>query len=146
MITSSIKTNLILKEIGVTRYSLRSCKEKTNDKEVHTYQKGNILTLLDIGFNDLPEDQADLLKAIIGAIKPNQLNEKIESTHVKSAKELEKIISSNNDLTGVIIFNDNEYEIEAPIPIIRSSTLQEIIKNPSLKKPLWEKIKNNLIK
>jgi hypothetical protein len=61
-------------------------------------------------------------------------------------KELEKIISSNNDLTGVIIFNDNEYEIKAPIPIIRSSTLQEIIKNPSLKKPLWEKIKINLIK
>ena len=94
----------------------------------------------------MPEDQADLLKAIIGAIKPNQSNEKIESTYVKSAKELEKIISSNNDLTGVIIFNDNEYEIEAPIPIIRSSTLQEIIKNPSLKKPLWEKIKINLIK
>ena len=56
MITSSIKTNLILKEIGVTRYSLRSNKEKTNDKEIHIYQKGNILTLLEICFNDLPKD------------------------------------------------------------------------------------------
>ena len=146
MITPSIKTNLILKEMGITRYELRSHQEKLPPKKIYSYQKGNILTLLDIGFNDLPEDQADLLKAIIGAIKPNQSNEKIESTHVKSAKELEKIISSKNDLTGVIIFNDNEYEIEAPIPIIRSSTLQEIIKNPSLKKPLWEKIKINLIK
>ena len=52
MITSSIKTNLILKEIGVTRYSLRSDKETTNDQEIYTYQKGNILTLLDICFND----------------------------------------------------------------------------------------------
>ena len=146
MITPSIKTNLILKEMGITRYELRSKQQSDLSKTIFSYQKGNILTLLDIGFNDLPEDQADLLKAIIGAIKPNQSNEKIESIHVKSAKELEKIISSNNDLTGVIIFNDNEYEIEAPIPIIRSSTLQEIIKNPSLKKPLWEKIKINLIK
>ena len=39
MITSSIKTNLILKEIGVTRYSLRSCKEKTNDKEILSFEK-----------------------------------------------------------------------------------------------------------
>ena len=75
MITSSIKTNLILKEIGVTRYSLRSEKEKTNDKEIHIYQKGNILTLLEICFNDLPKDQVVLLKAIVGTIKPNESNE-----------------------------------------------------------------------
>ena len=97
MITSSIKTNLILKEIGVTRYSLRSKKEKTNDKEIHIYQKGNILTLLEICFNDLPQDQIDLLKAIVGAIKPNDSNELIESISFKSINDLHKMISSKKN-------------------------------------------------
>ena len=94
MITSSIKTNLILKEIGVTRYSLRSCKEKTNDKEVHTYQKGNILTLLDIGFDDLPKDEAVLLKAIVGAIDSNESNELIETIKFDSSSHVQEMIAS----------------------------------------------------
>ena len=146
MITSSIKTNLILKEIGVTRYSLRSNKEKTNDKEIHIYQKGNILTLLEICFNDLPQDQVDLLKAIVGTIKTNESNELIESISFKSTNDVNKIISSKKELGGIIAFTKDNLEIESPLPIIRSNTLEEIKKNPSLKKPLWEKIKKDLIK
>ena len=146
MITSSIKTNLILKEIGVTRYSLRSNKEKTNDKEIHIYQKGNILTLLEICFNDLPQDQADLLKAIVGAIKPNESNELIESISFETSNDIYKMVSSKKELAGIIAFTKDNLEIETALPIIRSNTLEEIIKNPSLKKPLWEKIKKDLIK
>ena len=146
MITSSIKTNLILKEIGVTRYSLRSDKEKTNDKEIHIYQKGNILTLLEICFNDLPQDQADLLKAIVGAIKPNESNELIESISFKTSNDIYKMVSSKKELAGIIAFTKDNLEIETALPIIRSNTLEEIIKNPSLKKPLWENIKKDLIK
>ena len=146
MITSSIKTNLILKEIGVTRYSLRSNKEKTNDKEIHIYQKGNILTLLEICFNDLPQDQADLLKAIVGAIKPNKSNELIESISFETSNDIYKMVSSKKELAGIIAFTKDNLEIETALPIIRSNTLEEIIKNPSLKKPLWENIKKDLIK
>ena len=146
MITSSIKTNLILKEIGVTRYSLRSNKEKTNDKEIHIYQKGNILTLLEICFNDLPQDQLDLLKAIVGTIKPNDSNELIESISFKSINDLHKMISSKKELIGIIAFTKDNLEIESSLPVLRSNTLEEIIKNPSLKKPLWENIKKDLIK
>ena len=146
MITSSIKTNLILKEIGVTRYSLRSNKEKTNDKEIHIYQKGNILTLLEICFNDLPQDQADLLKAIVGAIKPNESNELIESISFKTSNDIYKMVSSKKELAGIIAFTKDNLEIETALPIIRSNTLEEIIKNPSLKKPLWENIQKDLIK
>ena len=145
MITSSIKTNLILKEIGVTRYSLRSNKEKTNDQEIHIYQKGNILTFLDICFNDLPQDSADLLKAIVGAIKPNKSDELIETINFESSSHIQKIIASKKDLTGIITFTKDYLEIEVSMPIIRSKTLDEIIRNPSLKKPLWENIKKNLI-
>ena len=146
MITSSIKTNLILKEIGVTRYSLRSNKEKTNDKEIHIYQKGNILTLLEICFNDLPHDQADLLKAIVGAIKPNEPNEVIESISFESSNDIHKMVLSKKELAGIIVFTKDNLEIETSLPIIRSNSLEEIIKNPSLKKPLWENIKKDLIK
>jgi DNA polymerase III psi subunit len=146
MITSSIKTNLILKEIGVTRYSLRSKKEKTNDKEIHIYQKGNILTLLEICFNDLPQDQVALLKAIVGTIKPNESNELIESISFKSINDVQKIISSKKELRGIITFTIDNLEIESLLPIIRSNTLDEIIKNPSLKKSLWKDIKKDLIK
>ena len=146
MITSSIKTNLILKEIGVTRYSLRSNKEKTNDKEIHIYQKGNILTLLEICFNDLPQDQADLLKAIVGAIKPNESNELIESISFETSNDIYKMVSSKKELAGIIAFTKDNLEIETALPIIRTNTLEEIIKNPSLKKPLWKNIKKDLIK
>ena len=146
MITSSIKTNLILKEIGVTRYSLRSNKEKTNDKEIHIYQKGNILTLLEICFNDLPQDQADLLKAIVGAIKPNEPNEVIESISFESSNDIHKMVSSKKELAGIIVFTKDNLEIETSLPIIRSNSLEEVIKNPSLKKPLWKNIKKDLIK
>ena len=146
MITSSIKTNLILKEIGVTRYSLRSNKEKTNDKEIHIYQKGNILTLLEICFNDLPQDQADLLKAIVGAIKPNESNELIESISFETSNDIYKMVSSKKELAGIIAFTKDNLEIETALPIIRTNTLEEIIKNPSLKKPLWENIQKDLIK
>ena len=146
MITSSIKTNLILKEIGVTRYSLRSNKEKTNDKEIHIYQKGNILTLLEICFNDLPQDQADLLKAIVSAIKPNKPNELIESISFETSNDIYKMVSLKKELAGIIAFTKDNLEIETALPIIRSNTLEEIIKNPSLKKPLWENIKKDLIK
>jgi len=146
MITSSIKTNLILKEIGVTRYSFRSSKDKTNDKEIHIYQKGNILTLLDICFNDLPQDQSDLLKAIVGAINPNEFNELIEVISFELKNNIQKMISSKKELAGIIVFTKDYFEIETPLPIIKSNTLEEIIKNPSLKKPLWENIKKDLIK
>ncbi|MDA8908127.1 DNA polymerase III subunit psi [Gammaproteobacteria bacterium] len=146
MITSSIKTNLILKEIGVTRYSLRSNKEKTKDKEIHIYQKGNILTLLDIGFDDLPKDEAVLLKAIVGAINPNESNELIETIKFDSSSHVQEMIASKKTLAGVIAFSKENLEIQIPLPIIRSKTLGEIIRNPSLKKPLWENIKKDIIK
>ena len=47
MLTPEIKTNLILKEIGVKRYSLRKKKTDSLKKDIYYYQKGSILALLD---------------------------------------------------------------------------------------------------
>ena len=146
MITPSIKTNLILKEMGITRYELRSNQEKSPFTKNYSYQKGNILTLLDIGFDDLPKDEAVLLKAIVGAINPNESNELIEAIKFDSSSHVQEMIASKKTLAGVITFTKENLEIQMPLPIIRSKTLGEIIRNPSLKKPLWEKIKKDIIK
>ncbi|MDA8605350.1 hypothetical protein N9L25_04010, partial [Gammaproteobacteria bacterium] len=84
MITPSIKTNLILKEMGITRYELRSNQEESPFTKNHSYQKGNIniyklkmdnpgniLTLLDRSYDDLSKDEAKLLDAIIDAVNPS---------------------------------------------------------------------------
>ena len=71
MITPSIKTNLILKEMGITRYELRSNQEKSPFTKNYSYQKGNILTLLDRSYDDLSKDEAKLLDAIIDAVNPS---------------------------------------------------------------------------
>ena len=71
MITPSIKTNLILKEMGITRYELRSNQEKSPFIKNYSYQKGNILTLLDRSYDDLSKDEAKLLDAIIDAVNPS---------------------------------------------------------------------------
>ena len=74
MITPSVKTNLILKEMGITRYELRSKQEPEPSKIIFSYQKGNILTLLGQSYDDLDEDEAKLLIAILDAVKPVDKN------------------------------------------------------------------------
>ena len=73
MITPSIKTNLILKEMGITRYELRSKQQSDLSKTIFSYQKGNILTLLEQSYDDLGKDEAELLNAIVDAV--NSVNE-----------------------------------------------------------------------
>jgi hypothetical protein len=68
MITPSIKTNLILKEMGIIRYELRSKQQSDLSKTIYSYQKGNILTLLEQSYDDLGEDEAKLLNAIVDAV------------------------------------------------------------------------------
>ena len=61
MLTPEIKTNLILKEIGVKRYSLRKKKTDSLKKDIYYYQKGSILALLDKPFENFVEINKILL-------------------------------------------------------------------------------------
>jgi len=47
MLTPEIKTNLILKEIGIQRYSLRSQGKIISQKTYHYFLKGKILAIFD---------------------------------------------------------------------------------------------------
>ena len=142
MITSSIKTNLILKEIGVTRYYLRSCKEKTNDKEVHTYQKGNILTLLKQSYNDLSKDEAKLLEAIIDAV--NSANN--QASHNNSnLDDINDFISSCIDIKGIISFSSDVNRITSSTSFVQSAALESLISDKESKKILWKKLQETIL-
>ena len=69
MLTPEIKTNLILKEIGIKRYSLRSSNDQSQKKSLHFYKKGHILALLDKPFEDFIKEHQDFIKAIIESTK-----------------------------------------------------------------------------
>ena len=61
MLTPEIKTNLILKEIGIKRYSLRSNADQSSLKNFSFFQKGHILALLDKPYEDLIDEYKDCL-------------------------------------------------------------------------------------
>ena len=106
MLTPEIKTNLILKEIGIKRYSLRSNQANSSKKETYYYQKGLILAFLDKPFENFVKEQQDLIKAILESTKLDKGTEKSDTVNFQSKKELKENICSFNDMKLVIIFGD----------------------------------------
>ena len=66
MLTPEIKTNLILKEIGIKRYSIRSKTTESPQKNLYCYQKGHILALLDKPFENFIEGDCNRLARSAG--------------------------------------------------------------------------------
>ena len=90
MLTPEIKTNLILKEIGIKRYSLRSKMPHHSEKGLHYYQKGLILALLDKPFEDFIKEQQDFIKAIIESTKSGDGKENSGTILFSSREELKE--------------------------------------------------------
>jgi DNA polymerase III psi subunit len=144
MLTPEIKTNLILKEIGIKRYSLRTNSDQSLQKKLHLYQKGNILALLENPFSDFNDQYKYLLRAIIS------------STNLDKGKEINKTITycSNNELVEeikdfeklklIIFFGKNSFEYNLDCPFIKVPSLNNLANDKNLKKNLWLDIKQNL--
>ena len=144
MLTPEIKTNLILKEIGIKRYSLRTNSDQSLQKKLYLYQKGNILALLENPFSDFNDQYKDLLRAIIS------------STNLDKGKEINKTITycSNNELVEeikdfeklklIIFFGKNSFEYNLDCPFIKAPSLNNLANDKNLKKNLWLDIKQNL--
>ena len=143
MITPSIKTNLILKEMGITRYELRSKKEPEPLKTIFSYQKGNILTLLGQSYDDLDEDEAKLLIAIVDAVKPVDKNIVQNKYNLDDIKEN---ISSMKDIKGIICFIPDITSIELSIPFVQAPSLKKMISDSESKMVLWKKLKEIILK
>ena len=130
MITPSIKTNLILKEMGITRYELRSNQEESPFTKNYSYQKGNILTLLDRSYDDLSKDEAKLLDAIIDAVNPS--NNHISHNEF-NLDDINDFISSCIDIKGIISFSSNITSIKSSILFVQSPELEVMISDKESK-------------
>ena len=143
MITPSIKTNLILKEMGITRYELRSKEESEPSKTIFSYQKGNILTLLEQSYDDLGEDEAKLLNAIVDAV--NSVNKDIIQNKF-NLEDAKKIILATKDIKGIISFIPDIGTLDLSMPYVQSSSLKKMISDTESKKILWKKLKEIILK
>jgi DNA polymerase III psi subunit len=143
MITPSIKTNLILKEMGITRYELRSNQQSDLSKTIFSYQKGNILTLLEQSYDDLGEDEAKLLNAIVDAV--NSVN-KDTIQNKFNLEDAKKIILAMEDIKGIISFIPDIGTLDLSMPYVQSSSLKKMISDTESKKILWKKLKEIILK
>jgi DNA polymerase III psi subunit len=143
MITPSIKTNLILKEMGITRYELRSKQQSDLSKTIFSYQKGNILTLLEHSYDDLSEDEAKLLNAIVDAVNSSNENTIQNKYDIRDVKE---IILVMEDIKGIISFIPDISTLDLSIPFVQSSSLKKMISDTESKKILWKKLKEIILK
>ena len=142
MITPSIKTNLILKEMGITRYELRSHQEKLPSPKIYSYQKGNILTLLKQSYNDLSKDEAKLLDAIIDAV--NSANN--QTFHNSSCLDnINEFISSCLNIKGIISFSSDVNYITSSTSFVLSPALESLISDKESKKILWKKLQETIL-
>jgi len=144
MLTPEIKTNLILKEIGIKRYSLRSKINNSYVNEIYFYQKGLILSLLDKPFENFVKEQQELIKAIMASTKCDEGHEKSDVISFKTKSELKEEILNYTDIKLIIIFDNildsklfSENSIQAP-------SVNELFLKKALKKDLWLEIKSKL--
>jgi len=144
MITSSIKTNLILKEMGITRYELRSKQESEPSKTIFSYQKGNILTLLEQSYDDLSEDEAKLLNAIVDAVNSTD-KDTIQDKY--AFEDTRKMISAiKKDIKGIISFTPDVSTLDLSIPFVQSPLLKKMISDSESKQILWKDLKEIILK
>ena len=144
MLTPEIKTNLILKEIGIKRYSLRSKSTKSPQKNIHFYQKGHILALLDKPFENFIKQDQELIQAIVCSTKLDSGNDVYKTIIYSSKNDLKKEIFEKYEIKLIIQFGNLPYDHILDYELIEAPTLNQLTKNKESKKDLWLKIKEKL--
>ena len=140
MLTPEIKTNLILKEIGIKRYSLRSSNDQSQKKSLHFYKKGHILALLDKPYENFVREQQDLLIAILSSTKIDNGEEVFKTIRYSSNNDFEEM----SDLKMIIIFGSISCDINFKNEQIIAPKLSLLLANKDSKKELWLQIKQKL--
>ena len=144
MLTPEIKTNLILKEIGIKRYSLRSNADQSSLKNFSFFQKGHILALLDKPYEDLIDEYKDLLRAILSSTKLDEGKEIFKTITYSSKSELNKEIMSIPKNKLAIMFGKIPNDYLPDCEYIKAPSINELSNIKNLKKDLWINIKQKL--
>ena len=144
MLTPEIKTNLILKEIGIKRYSLRPKQDQSPQKQLNLYQKGHILAFLDKPYEDFIDEHQDLIKAIINSTKLDKGKEFYETISYASSDELNKEMKNISEIRLAIFFGKISNNYSPDCEVINAPSLDDLYSNKNLKKDLWMDIKKIL--
>lgn len=139
MITASLKTNLILKELGITRFSSRSRANKSIFNSIYIYKIDKVSVFLKKDFKEYDIDQKKLILAIMNSTTLTNEGSSGQSILFDNKNDLDDIIDSSSKL--IINFTNIEIKISAKIPIIDSFDIDELVSNPENKKHLWNSIK-----
>ena len=144
MLTPEIKTNLILKEIGIKRYSLRSNADQSSLKNFSFFQKGHILALLDKPYENFVREQQDLLIAIFSSTKIDNGEDVFKTIRYSSNNDLRSEFEQMSDLKMIIIFGNISCDFDFKDEQIIAPKLSLLLANKDLKKDLWLQIKQKL--
>ena len=94
-------------------------------------------------YDDLDEDEAKLLIAIVDAVKP------VDKNIVQNKYNLDDIkddISVIKDIKGIICFIPDISSLELPVPFVQAPSLKKMISDTESKMVLWKKLKEIFLK
>jgi len=142
MANISIKSHSILSKIGISLYKTRKSLDQSLTSEIFLQKRDDILAVLP----DTLENHSNEEIALFIGIMNTMTSEEPLINETKIAA------NSNRDL-DIELLNFDEYKsvkniisfgvtINSKINLIKAPLINEILRKPDLKKPLWEKIKN----
>lgn len=142
MANISIKSHSILSKIGISLYKTRKSLDQSLTPEIFLQKRDDILAVLP----DTLENHSNEEIALFIGIMNTMTSEEPLINETKIAA------NSNRDL-DIELLNFDEYKsvkniisfgvtINSKINLIKAPLINEILRKPDLKKPLWDKIKN----
>ena len=129
------KSSFILSKLGIQRFQPQI--NNSNPEVIFGVLWGDILTFLDTSFNELEENELNLLIKIIKSIVEDD-NEYPFSKEINNLSEIKKKPKLIISFTGFKLNLIKEFS-----PLIESKTLSELENNLEDKKTLWSKIKEH---
>ena len=127
------KSSFILSKLGIQRFQPQT--NDLNSEALFGALWGDILTLLDKSFNELEENELNLLIKIIKSVG-------IDECEYPFAKEINDLNEIKKKPELIISFTDTKANFKKEFsPIIKSKSLSILLNSTEDKKKLWSKIK-----
>ena len=127
------KSSFILSKLGIQRFQPQI--NNSNSEVIFGVLWGDILTLLDKSFNELEENELNLLIKIIKSVG-------VDDCEYSFAKEINNFNEIKKKPELIISFTDVKANFKKEFsPIIKSKSLSILKNSTEDKKKLWSKIK-----
>ena len=127
------KSSFILSKLGIQRFQPQT--NDLNSEALFGALWGDILTLLDKSFNELEENELNLLIKIIKSVG-------VDDCEYSFAKEINNFNEIKKKPELIISFTDVKANFKKEFsPIIKSKSLSILLNSKEDKKKLWSKIK-----